>query len=238
MSDTSPQPTTPQKRYDAALAALPSRRRKFVTEYLHDLNGTQAAIRAGFSERSARSEASRLLTNVNIAAAISAGLDLQAMSAGEILARLSAQARGDMSDFLRVDEEEVTVSWSVLEVPTTADGNPDMPGAVYDLAKQKVVKPTEKVLHTATVKRTVARLDLMEAGRRGKLGLVKKYALDEDTGKVSIELYDAQAALIALGKHRNLFVERQEVSVSSAQPLIREVVIALPGSANAQPMDG
>jgi hypothetical protein len=75
------------------------------------------------------------------------------------------------------------------------------------------------VLHTATVKRAVARLDLLEAGRRGKLGLLKKYSLDEDTGKVSIELYDAQAALIALGKHRNLFVERKEVTGPGGAPV-------------------
>jgi hypothetical protein len=240
MSDTAPQPTaplTPQARYDAALAQLPAKRRKFVIEYLCDLNGTQAAIRAGYAPASASVQASQILSILKVRAAVDAGLDLQAMSAGEILGRLSAQARGDMADFLRVDEEEVTLTWSVMEVPQDRDGNPDMPGAVYDLTKQKVVRPTEKVLHTATVKRAVARLDLLEAGRRGRLSLVKKYSLDDD-GKVSIELYDAQAALALLGKARNLFVERQELSVSSAQPLIREVVIALPGAGNAQPVDG
>jgi hypothetical protein len=242
MSDatTTPQPTTPltpQERYEAALAALQAKQRKFVAHYLASLNASQAARQAGYSEKTAGQIGYQLLQKTSIAAAVSAGMALQAMPAEEILARLSAQARGDMSDFLRVDEEEVSLSWSVLELPTDRDGNPDLPGAVYDLAQQKVVRPTERVLHTATVKRAVARLDLMEAGRRGKLGLVKKYSLDDD-GKVAIELYDAQAALALLGKARNLFVERQELSVSSAQPLIREVVIALPGAGNAQPMDG
>jgi phage terminase small subunit len=207
MSDITPQPTaplSPQERYDAALAALPAKRRKFVIEYLHDLNGTQAAIRAGYAPRSARSEASRMLTFVNISEAVRLGMDLQAMPAGEILARLSAQARGSMADFLRVDEEEVTLSWSVLELRTDDEGNPDMPGAVFDLAKQEVVKPTERVLHTATVKRAAVRLDLMAAGQAGRLGLVKKYAIDKD-GKVTIELYSAKDALELLGKHRKLW---------------------------------
>ena len=39
-------------------------------EYLIDLNATQAAIRAGYSEKTAAEQASRLLTNVKIAAAI------------------------------------------------------------------------------------------------------------------------------------------------------------------------
>jgi phage terminase small subunit len=240
MSDTALQPTTPptpQARFDMALDALKGMRRKYAIEYLVDLRQRDAAIRAGYSAKSADAQASALMKNPEVFAAISAGLELQAMSAGEILARLSAQARGDMTDFVRVDEEEITLTWSLKEISTDAEGEPDMAGAIYDLKQQKLIQPTTRVLHTATVRRAVARLDLLEAGRRGKLGLIKKYTLDEDTGKVGIELYDAQAALALLGKARNLFVERQEVSVSSAQPLIREVVIALPGAGNAQPMD-
>lgn len=45
---------------------LTPKQRQFVEEYLVDLNGTQAAIRAGYSPESAGAEASRLLTNVNI----------------------------------------------------------------------------------------------------------------------------------------------------------------------------
>lgn len=38
----------------------------FIDEYLVDLNATQAAIRAGYSERTAKSQGHRLLTNVDI----------------------------------------------------------------------------------------------------------------------------------------------------------------------------
>lgn len=38
----------------------------FCREYIKDLNGAKAAVRAGYSERSARSQASRLLTDDNI----------------------------------------------------------------------------------------------------------------------------------------------------------------------------
>ena len=44
--------------------------RRFVDEYIIDQNGTRAAIAAGYSEKSARSQASRLLTNANILKAI------------------------------------------------------------------------------------------------------------------------------------------------------------------------
>ena len=45
----------------------------FAEEFLIDLNATQAAIRAGYSEKTARSQGQRLLTNVDIAKAIAAG---------------------------------------------------------------------------------------------------------------------------------------------------------------------
>ncbi len=55
-----------------AVTMLTARQERFVDEYLADLNATQAAIRAGYSARSAHVEGSRLLTNAKVAAAISA----------------------------------------------------------------------------------------------------------------------------------------------------------------------
>lgn len=55
------------------MAGLNARQKRFVEEYLVDLNATQAAIRAGYSEKTAESQASRLLRNVKVAAAVEAG---------------------------------------------------------------------------------------------------------------------------------------------------------------------
>lgn len=49
---------------------LNPRQQQFVREYIIDLNATQAAIRAGYSEKSARAVASRLLTDANISTAV------------------------------------------------------------------------------------------------------------------------------------------------------------------------
>lgn len=49
---------------------LTPKQQSFVDEYLIDRNGTQAAIRAGYSERTANEQASRLLANVNVKAVI------------------------------------------------------------------------------------------------------------------------------------------------------------------------
>lgn len=52
------------------MAGLTDKQRRFVDEYLVDLNATQAAIRAEYSEKTARQQGQRLLTNVDIQAAI------------------------------------------------------------------------------------------------------------------------------------------------------------------------
>jgi len=53
----------------------------FCKEYLVDLNATQAAIRAGYSERTASATASRLLANVNVLARVK---ELKAKRAEEL----------------------------------------------------------------------------------------------------------------------------------------------------------
>lgn len=50
----------------------------FVREYLKDLNAKQAAIRAGYSKKTAKQQGSRLLTDVDVQAAIAAGTEKKA----------------------------------------------------------------------------------------------------------------------------------------------------------------
>ncbi len=79
---------------------LNDRQARFVAEYLVDLNATQAAIRAGYSPPSARTQAADLLPNPNLAAAIA---EAQA-------------ARGRRT--------EVTADRVVLELARVAFGDP------------------------------------------------------------------------------------------------------------------
>ena len=52
------------------MAKLTPRQQRFIDEYMVDLNATQAAIRAGYSAKTARSQGQRLLTNVDVSAVI------------------------------------------------------------------------------------------------------------------------------------------------------------------------
>ena len=57
--------------------ALTLKQAAFVREYLVDCNATQAAIRAGYSAKTANEQGARLLTNVSVAAAIAQGRERQ-----------------------------------------------------------------------------------------------------------------------------------------------------------------
>lgn len=54
---------------------LNPKRRRFVTEYLKDQNGTQAAIRAGYSKHTANEQAAELLAIPSIRAAVDEKLE-------------------------------------------------------------------------------------------------------------------------------------------------------------------
>ena len=55
------------------MGELSPKRQRFVDEYLIDLNGTQAAIRAGYSARTANEQAAALLAIPNVREAVEAG---------------------------------------------------------------------------------------------------------------------------------------------------------------------
>ena len=54
------------------IVALNEKQQRFADEYLIDLNATQAAIRSGYSKKTAKEQGSRLLSNVNVKAYIDA----------------------------------------------------------------------------------------------------------------------------------------------------------------------
>jgi len=77
---------------------LNDRQLKFAVEYCVDFNKTQAAIRAGYSDKHARSYGSLLYANPNIKAKIEQLLQEQLMPKSEILRRLEAIADKDDPD--------------------------------------------------------------------------------------------------------------------------------------------
>lgn len=84
--------------------SLTDKQQRFVEEYLVDLNATQAAIRAGYSEDTARSIGSENLTKPDIADAIAAAMAERServqITADEVLRELVDVALGDVNELI------------------------------------------------------------------------------------------------------------------------------------------
>ena len=90
-----------------------AKRQRFVDEYPKDLNATKAAIRAGYSKKTARQQGSRLLSNAVISAQIREALSVRTVRTGieadavlEELARIGFANAGDYFDW---DADGVTL---------------------------------------------------------------------------------------------------------------------------------
>lgn len=139
----------------------------FVDKYIElGFNATRAAMAAKYSRKTARQQASRLLTNVDIKAAIEQRLGELTMGRNEVLARLADHARGDMRDFIGL---------STNQLKKHPNGN--------------LIK---KVKRTVT---TTAKDDKVETEE-----------------KIELELYDAQTALVQLGRHHGLFLDKTDLT--------------------------
>lgn len=167
---------------------LTTKERLFVEYFLGEsfFNATDAARRAGYKHPN--KQGPRMLVKVGIHDAIKGRLNEAAMTANEVLARLTNQARGSIADVL-TDRGE---------------------------------------------------FDFEEAKRRGTVSLVKKFKTR--TRKTvgmngthppveevfhELELYDAQAALVHLGRYYKLFVDRQEITGKDGLPLLPDITKAL-----------
>ncbi len=67
---------------------LTSKQKRFVEEYLIDSNGTQAAIRAGYSKKTANEQSTRLLSKVHIQQAVTEAAEKVSEEAGLTVQRI------------------------------------------------------------------------------------------------------------------------------------------------------
>jgi len=81
---------------------LTPKQSQFCLEYLKDLNATQAAIRAGYSEKTAQEQSSRLLSNVMVQQMIAKGVSSRSertkIDSDWLLTRLAEEAEADVGD--------------------------------------------------------------------------------------------------------------------------------------------
>jgi phage terminase small subunit len=89
-----------------ATGKLTVKQKRFIEEYLTDLNATQAAVRAGYSKRTARQQGALNMSNVTIGAAIAEGMEKRSertgVTADAVLARFWDIATADPNEIVSV----------------------------------------------------------------------------------------------------------------------------------------
>lgn len=126
---------------------LTPKQQRFVEEYLVDLNGTQAAIRAGYSPKGASVQACRLLALAKVQAAIQAGREALSrrteITADAVLKELAKIGFADIRNIFREDgslmaptdmPDEIACAVASVEVVTVSKGE----GMVEHVAKVKL----------------------------------------------------------------------------------------------------
>jgi phage terminase small subunit len=176
------------------LKRLTPKERKFVCEYLIDLNATQTAIRSGYSEKSAREIASRLLSKVNIQSAIQKQREKleksSEISATRVLKELAIIALADMKDYV-----EILEGGEVQLKPFDT-----MPEGASRAVKS--VKEKKKIMANNQGKGDESIIDC----------------------QVEYTHHDKVKALELLGKHLGIFPDKVEVGGHSGEPIKFTVV--------------
>lgn len=170
------------------MAKLTAKQQRFCDEYLIDLNATQAAIRSGYSEKTAYSAGQRLLKNVEVQNYIAERkadrVERTEITQDMVLRELAIIAFSNAADYANIIEKDAMVEVNGVTVPLEdADGNP---------IKYRTVEP-------------VLTEDLTDEQKRA-LSVIKK-------GRDGFEVkpYDKVRALELLGKHLGMWTDKVEV---------------------------
>ncbi len=178
------------------MARLTERQQRFCDEYLIDLNATQAAIRAGYSEKRASEQAYQLLQKTTVQDYIRKKkmerIERTEITQDMVLRELALIAFSNAADYAAVIEKDAMaeVDGQMIQL-FDSEGNP---------VKYRTVEP-------------VLTEDLTESQKRA-LSVIKK-------GRDGFEVkpYDKVRALELIGKHIGMFEESVRVSGDVNNPM-------------------
>lgn len=187
------------------MADLTPKQQRFVEEYLVDLNATQAAIRAGYSANTAKEIGYENLTKPYIQEAVS---NLQAerskriqVTADQVATELAKLGFANMQDYMRGGQD----------------------GLPY-LDFSKLTRDQAAALQEVTVdtlKSGKRRKDLPEEGGEE----AADGEPDDTITRVKFKLADKRAALVDLGRHLGMFVDKHEHSGPDGGPIETKTTI-------------
>jgi phage terminase small subunit len=216
------------------LEELSPKRTLFVCEYLKDGNGTQAAIRAGYSEHTADEQASRLLANVKVRSAIADRMRAAAKAAGVdaalVVSELYDIATADPTEHAQTVLDCCRYCHGISHLYQWTPGQyrqaldealglgkpaPEMQGGLsFDPRREPAEDCPEcagrgivTVIHTPSKKVSKAARKLLASVKQNK------------DGSVELKMRDQDKALELLGRVCGVFRDRQELSGPGGAPL-------------------
>lgn len=193
------------------MTELTPKQARFVQEYLVDLNATQAAIRAGYSPKTAKQQGARLLTNADVQKAVTEGQEQRSertgITADMVLKELAKVGFSNLSDVTNWGTKEVAFGFD-------ADGKRLRPDEIGDAAVVKYVD--------APFVEPVDRDALEERVRAA----VSEVALTKDGFK--IKMHDKVGALTQIGRHLGMFTDKSELTGAGGTPLPAVAIFQLP----------
>ena len=171
--------------------ALTDKQKRFCEDYLIDLNATQAAIRAGYSPKTAEQTASRLLRNVKVQEYIAKRQKELSRSTEitqeRVIKELALIAFSNNADYAHVVEKKLQVeAGGALVDVLDKDGKP---------VTYRTVEPVLTEELTEEQKRALA---VIKKGRDG----------------LEVKSCDKVKALELLGKHLGIFTDKIEANVN------------------------
>jgi phage terminase small subunit len=167
--------------------ALNAKRTRFVAEYLKDLNGTQAAIRAGYSKKTAYSQADELLKIPEVRKY----LDQQQAKLAEKHGVTVDKIVGELSRIAFSDIRN-SVAWRSNVTEMGQDEETGEP--ILNITNQIELIDSDKIDDATAAA-------ISEIGRDSRGGL-------------KIKFHDKRAALVDLGKHLGMFREKIDLTVT------------------------
>lgn len=171
--------------------ALTDKQKRFCEEYLIDINATQAAIRAGYSPKTAEQTASRLLRNVKVQEYIAKRQKELSRSTEitqeRVIKELALIAFSNNADYAHVVEKKMQVeAGGALVDVLDKDGKPVMYRTVEPVLTEELTEEQKRAL--AVIKK----------GRDG----------------LEVKSCDKVKALELLGKHLGIFTDKIEANVN------------------------
>jgi phage terminase small subunit len=177
-----------KERWCCRMAELTAKQKRFCDEYLIDLNATQAAIRAGYSEKTAMEQGYQLLQKTSVAEYIAERkadrIERTEITQDMVLKELANIAFSNAADFAKVIEKQAMVDVEGKMIPMyDADGKPVLYRTVEPVLTEELTEEQKRAL------------SVIKKGRDG----------------FEVKPYDKVKALELLGKHLGMWTDKVEV---------------------------